>query len=307
MGAASALAMDALPVRLTVQREVGFWRCAFAAMASPCEILIETEDQATAHAIADAVSSIAWRIERKFSRYRDDSVVAAIHRSGGSSIRVDDETARLLDYGATLWRISEGAFDLTSGVLRHAWRFQNGAPPPTREQIDALMQRVGWSRVKWSSPELTLPAGMEIDFGGIGKEYAVDLATDAVQSWPCIPVLVNFGGDLRVAGPTPRAGVWHVGVESAVDLGSATRRIELAAGALATSGDTRRFVEVNGQRFGHIVDARTGWPVPNAPRSVTVAAPTCTQAGTFSTLAMMQGANAEIFLREQGVKYWCER
>jgi thiamine biosynthesis lipoprotein len=81
--------------------------------------------------------------------------------------------------------------------------------------------------------------------------------------------------------------------------------IELRSGALATSGDTRRYIEVDGRRFGHIIDARSGWPAPRAPRSVTVAADTCTQAGTLATLAMLQGENAAAFLEREGVQYWC--
>jgi thiamine biosynthesis lipoprotein len=96
-----------------------------------------------------------------------------------------------------------------------------------------------------------------------------------------------------------------VGVESVAATGTASRVIELRSGALATSGDTRRYVEVDGRRFGHIIDARTGWPAARAPRSVTVAADTCTQAGTLATLAMLQGADAVPFLEREAVQYWC--
>ena len=78
-------------------------------------------------------------------------------------------------------------------------------------------------------------------------------------------------------------------------------------GALATSCDSRRFLLRDGVRYSHILDPRNGWPVEGAPRSVTVAADTCTQAGMLSTLAMLEGDNAEAFLGAQGVKYWCRR
>jgi thiamine biosynthesis lipoprotein len=83
--------------------------------------------------------------------------------------------------------------------------------------------------------------------------------------------------------------------------------LEIRAGALATSGDARRFLLKDGRRYGHILDPRNGWPVEDAPRSVTVAADTCTQAGMLSTLAMLQGKNAEAFLDAEGAKYWCRR
>jgi thiamine biosynthesis lipoprotein len=220
---------------------------------------------------------------------------------------VDEETARLLEYGATLWRLSEGRFDLSSGILRHAWQFEEATHGPEPARIPELMRHVGWQRVGWEPPVVTLPEGMEIDFGGIGKEYAVDRVADFAARESGDPVLVNFGGDLRCSGRPPASGAWQVGVESFVRAGEAAKRIALTSGALATSGDARRAIEIDGVRYGHILDARTGWPAPGAPRSVTVAAPTCSQAGSYSTLAMLHGAGAETFLDAEGVRYWCLR
>lgn len=276
-------------------------------MASPCELLVETDDEALARRLAGFACNEAKRVDRKFSRYRTDSTIAAINWSGGERVRVDDETARLLDFGAALWTLSEGRFDLTSGVLRQAWSFDEGPVQADTARIPELMQRIGWQRVTWERPWLTLPAGMEIDLGGIGKEYAVDLAADYAAAQTKAPVLVNFGGDLRCTGGTPRAGAWKVGIESLTQAGEPVRRLELKSGALATSGDAKRHIEIDGVRYGHIFDARTGWPTPRAPRSVTVAADTCSQAGSYSTLAMLQGENAEAFLDGEGVRYWVLR
>ena len=273
-------------------------------MASPCQVLVETDDLGFARALGKYAATEARRIDEKFSRYKAGSVVAKILESRGHSITVDDETARLLDYGEMLWRMSEGRFDLTSGILRHAWQFEEAthAPDPTR--IPELMRNVGWQRLQWTSPVLTLPAGMEVDFGGIGKEYAVDRVADWAARKSPDPVLVNFGGDLRCTGAAPASGAWQVGIESLSQPGQPAKRIELKSGALATSGDARRAIVIDGKRYGHILDARTGWPAPGAPRSITVAATTCSQAGCFSTLAMLQGAEAEDFLRAENLRYW---
>lgn len=280
-------------------------------MASPCELLCETADAALARRLAGFAVAEARRIEHKFSRYRDDGVVQAMLAARGRPFEVDEETARLLDFGAALWTLSEGRFDLTSGVLRHAWRFGTGpgattsAPGP--RQLASLLARIGWQRVRWQRPMLLLPVDMEIDFGGIGKEYAVDRVADWCARETGAPVLVNFGGDLRCTGAVPASGCWRVGIESVERQGAAAHHVELRAGALATSGDARRHVEIDGRRVGHVLDARTGWPAPGTPRSVTVAAPTCSQAGSYSTLAMLQGAGAEAFLEGEGVRYWCMR
>ena len=148
---------------------------------------------------------------------------------------------------------------------------------------------------------------MEIDFGGIGKEYAVDRVADWAARESPDPVLVNFGGDLRCTGAPRASGAWQVGIESLARPGQPAKRIELKSGALATSGDARRAIVLDGKRYGHILDARTGWPAPGAPRSITVAAPTCSQAGSFSTLAMLHGVDAEAFLRAENLRYWLLR
>jgi thiamine biosynthesis lipoprotein len=288
-------------------RDKRLWRIEFSAMASPCEILCETEDLDFARALGAYAAAEARRIDEKFSRYKADSVVAAMLESRGRSITVDDETAKLLDYGEMLWRVSEGRFDLTSGILRHAWQFEEATQAPDPQRIPELMRYVGWQRLQWTSPVLTLPAGMEVDFGGIGKEYAVDRVADWAARESGDPVLVNFGGDLRCTGAAPASGAWQVGIESLAKPGQPAKRIELTSGALATSGDARRAIVIDGKRYGHILDARTGWPAPGAPRSITVAAPTCSQAGSFSTLAMLHGADAEAFLRAENLRYWLLR
>jgi thiamine biosynthesis lipoprotein len=220
---------------------------------------------------------------------------------------VDDEAADLLDFAATLTRLSDGRFDITSGVLRKAWTFDGGDRIPSQTQIDRLLAHVGWHKVSWERPVLRLLPGMEIDFGGIGKEYAVDLSGEAVDKLAAgLSVLVNFGGDILVRHERHDGTPWRVGVETVQRVGSAAGVVNLRRGGLATSGDTRRYVLRDGKRYSHILDARTGWPVENAPHSVTVTADTCSQAGALSTLAMLQGANARQFLEASGVQYWLQ-
>ncbi|MEZ4647940.1 MAG: FAD:protein FMN transferase [Candidatus Eisenbacteria bacterium] len=319
------------------RRPDGIWRGAFFSMASPCELLARTEKKSTAEKALALVSDEAWRIETKFSRYREDSVVAEIHRARGSWITLDDETTRLLLFAQQVWELSSGSFDITSGVLRRAWSFQPGSVPPDQESVEQLLPLVGWSRVDFDPPKIRLPEGMEIDLGGIGKEYAVDRAAELVGQLEGA-YLVNFGGDLRAVPPRdgrqtterfrahdepPGAGPessddrsgparesaigWSVGVESPLADEVAIAELQLTSGALATSGDAKRAVVHGGVRYGHVLDPRTGWPVPGAPRSVTVHAPTCVEAGMVATLALLQGPDAESFLEEQGFRHWCVR
>jgi FAD:protein FMN transferase len=290
-----------------LERRAGFWLGAFRAMASPCEVLIETDDHGTARCALDAVAAEAWRVDDKYSRYRADNIVHDINSSEGYPVAVDEETADLLDFCARLHALSGGLFDITSGVLRRAWTFDGGSHVPATREVEALLGLVGWSKAKWNRPVLTLTRNMEIDFGGIGKEYAVDRATALARELCPGSCVVNFGGDLAVSRPRSGGASWRVGVESLRAGGRASRMIDLRRGALATSGDAHSYVARDGERYTHILDPRTGWPVENAPRSVTVAAETCTQAGMLTTLAVLQGAGAEEFLRTTAPRSWIHR
>ena len=119
-------------------------------------------------------------------------------------------------------------------------------------------------------------------------------------------MLVNFGGDLA-ANRAPPEGAWKVAVERPDSAREARLLLDFERGGLATSGDTHRFIEHAGRRYSHILDVRSGYPVRDAPRSVTVAASSCVEAGLLATLAMLKGAEAERFLEQQGVPHWCLR
>lgn len=295
----------AQPTTLTVTRERDYWRGGFTAMASPCEVLSRA-DGAAAQKQLEAIAGEAWRIEQKYSRYLPGNIVDRINSASGDTIEVDEETSKLLDFSVTLYEMSDGLFDVTSGVLREVWRFDGSSNVPRRAAVKRVLKRVGWHRVTWNHPYLTMAAGMQIDFGGVAKEYAVDRAAALAAEIDDSACLVNFGGDLAAVSSIAKSAPWSVGIES-LSPGAAVpfRRIRLARGGLATSGDARRYLMKGGRRLGHILDPRTGWPVTDAPRSVTVAAATCTAAGMLSTLAMLQGNGAEEFLEQANVRHWC--
>ena len=300
------MAETARSVELAVEDTL--WVGRFRAMAGPCEVLIETLDATEARTVTERVAGCAWRIEDKYSRYRRGNVIDEINTAGGRAVTVDEETGKLLDFAATLYDLSDGLFDVTSGVLRRAWTFDGGTRVPTQADIDALLPLVGWDKVQWSRPQLRLPPGMQLDFGGIGKEYAVDQAVQIARNTCSRGALVNFGGDLAVSRPRADGRPWRVGIENpAVRTRAASRVLDLRHGALATSGDTHRFVLADGTRYSHILDPRSGWPVRDAPRSVTVAAGTCTQAGMLTTLAVLAGKGAERFLDAELVPHWVIR
>ncbi len=275
-------------------------------MESPCEVSIECQGQAAAEALASLAQAEGMRIERKFSRHRDDNIVYRINHSR-DGLEVDEETAHLIDFVNKSYYLSDGRFDVTSGILRRAWHFGKGARVPQQSELDPLLQHIGWHRVRWNRPQLGLPEGMEIDFDGIAREYAVDSALTRLVEQTDVPVMVKFGSACRASGPMENGSSWMTGIEDPHRKGDATAVIHLNQGALATSGDIHECLEQDGRRYSNILNPRTGWPNPDAPLSVTVASATCTEAVILSTLAMLQGADAENFLENQRVKHWCFR
>jgi len=289
-------------------RPGGVLAACFHAMSSPCEILFATSDRQLALEGARQCAAQAWRIEEKFSRQGMGSVVAHINANAGRPTSIDAETVHLLDVAARCHALSDGLFDITCGTLRQAWNFEAGHTLPTPAAIERLLEHVGFDRIERTGNSLVVPVGMEIDLNGLAKEYAVDLALEQLEaSTPNLPpVLVNFGGDLRTNRP-PASGPWNVGIEDLERSATPAFLLALSKGALATSVDTHRHIEHEGVRYGHILNPHTGWPVQGAPHSVTVAADTCLEAGTLSTIAFLKGAQAEAFLEGTGNPHWCLR
>ena len=289
-------------VKLANDHSVGH----FDAMASPCEILIDTQDLTLAQQLTEIAAHEAWRIEQKYSRYRQDGIVPAINNSDGKPVSVDEETAMLIDFAYQCYEMSDGLFDITSGVLRHAWKFDGSNQLAKQSVIDKLLPLIGLEKAEWHKPLFCLQPGMEIDFGGIGKEYAVDRVLQLLQENTTLALLVNFGGDIAA---TARANGkhWRVGIEAKDRLDTAEGILQFSQGGIATSGDARRVIIQGNRRYGHILNPKTGWPIANAPRAITVLANTCTEAGILSTMAMLQGANAEALLDEEDIQYWVQR
>ncbi|QYJ87897.1 FAD:protein FMN transferase [Shewanella mesophila] len=276
-------------------------------MASPCELLIASFDKAIASEILAIAVKEARRIEAKYSRFITHNPLWHINHSDTNPVAIDDETYRLLTFAQQCFELSDGRFDITAGPLMKLWRFEEGenAIIPDDDAIQAAKALIDFSAVQFSTSTIVMPTKMNLDLGGIAKEYAVDSAANLIANrWPTVSVLVNFGGD--IACPVTRDDQnppWQVGIENPDDLDNASAVLQIRQGALATSGDTRRFIERNGKRYGHIIDPSTGFPVELAPRSVTVLAQNCVMAGMLSTMAMLEGSNAESFLSAQGVYF----
>ena len=284
------------------------FRFAFRAMAAENELQVHADDAEAAGRAARAAIDEVHRIESKYSRYRPESLVSRINvAAGGAPVAIDEETARLLDFADACWRQSGGAFDPTSGILRRAWRFDTPRVP-TEGELAPLLALIGWGRVERTDTTIRLPrAGMELDFGGFGKEYAVDRAAAVLREHGIESAFASLGGDLAILGEQPGGEPWQVGIQHPREKGAIIARLPVGSGGMATSGDYERFVEADGIRHCHVLDPRTGLSARGF-QSITVHASTCIVAGSVTTIAMLKGAEGgEAWLQALGLAYFCVR
>lgn len=273
-------------------------------MGSPCEIQFYAASPAEARRVAALAIADVRRLEALYSRYREDSLLSQINRvaAAGGSLEVDEETAGLLNYAAACYEQSGGLFDITSGILRRAWRFDAGQLPDARD-IDALLEKVGWQRLRWQPPRLAFPEpGLEIDFGGLVKEYAVDRAATLCWQAGVRHGSINLGGDIKIIGPHPDGSPWRIGIRHPRQPDGVLQTLPLYQGGMASSGDYERCLLVDGVRYGHVLNPRTGWPVRHLA-AVSVIGDWCVVAGSASTIAMLKEEQGPAWLEALGLPH----
>ena len=281
-----------------------YYQALFQAMGTTCEIQLYAKTHEQAKQIADSAIADVLRLEALYSRYRSDSVIAKINAvaAQGGTIQVDSETASLLNYANTCYEQSEGLFDITSGILRYAWRFESNRLP-SKAQIETLLTKIGWHKVRWHNSELTFSTpGMELDFGGIVKEYAVDRVAAMCRSSGIRHGLINLGGDIKVIGPQADGAPWCIGIRHPRRPDELFRSLYLTEGALASSGDYARCITLDGVRYSHILNPKTGWPVSHLA-SVSVVGDFCVVAGSASTIAMLKEEDGITWLTGMGLPF----
>jgi thiamine biosynthesis lipoprotein len=276
----------------------------FNAMGTRCEIRLYALSAEQAAVAARTVIADVERLEALYSRYRPSSFLSQINQvaAQGGSITVDAETSHLLNYAETCYRESGGLFDVTSGILRRAWDSQSGTLPDPA-YVKQLLTYTSWQRMKWQQPVLEFPEpGMELDFGGIVKEYAADRSATLCHEQGIRHGMVNLGGDIRIVGPHPDGRPWQIGISDPQQPDLPLRTLEIASGALASSGDYERCITIDGIRYSHVLNPFTGWPVRHLA-AVSVVADYCVVAGSASTIGMLMDAAGKDWLQQLGLPY----
>jgi thiamine biosynthesis lipoprotein len=247
--------------------------------------------------VANAFESevVAWvaAFEAKYSRFRPDSLISRINSAAGLGwVEIDAEMEQFLDLSGSLYQLSQGVLDVTALPLMRLWDYRAENPRiPSESEIAAAKRLVGWQKIQRVLGRVRLPEpGMALDFGGWGKEYAVDIAAQIAKRHGLANVLVDFGHDLCVLGTAPGKPGWHIGLEDPARPGKECwSSIAARDCGVASSGDYVRGFTIDGKRYGHIVDPRTGWPVANGCKQVNVIAKACLQAGVLATSIFILG------------------
>lgn len=264
------------------------------------------------------VDSTLAQVVAQMSHWQADSDISRWNLApAGTRIQLPAAFAQVLDAAAHWYVASEGAYDASIGALVQLWGFGPRADPlqphgghmPSPQAIAHAQQCSGWARVQWDGHTRCLlqPGGVQLDLSGIAKGFAVDAVVQQLQQAGFADGLLEIGGELKAWGQRPDGQAWH----AALSMGGAAAdqqflRVPLQAGALATSGDGWHAFTHDGVRYSHTIDPRTGCPVPNPARSVTVWHAQCMHADALATVLTVLGAEAgwAFALREGIAAVW---
>lgn len=261
-------------------------------------------DAAKARASFDAAIAEIKRIEAIMTTWRPDSEISRINAAAGkSAVEVGDETLAILKASVHTSEISEGTFDITFQTLHGLWKFDEDRDPhpPAEKDVKERLAFLGWKNIKIDEAKKTVMLAKErtqISLGGIAKGYAVDKAAEVLEKAGLTSFFVQAGGDLYAKGRKPDGKEWQAGIRD--PRGQESKwfaLLPLSDHAFSTAGDYERSYIVNGKRFHHIIDPRTGYPA-TACRSVTIWAPTALQADEIDDAVFILGPEKGLKLVE---------
>jgi thiamine biosynthesis lipoprotein len=278
-------------------------------MGIVARVVVYAERESDAREGAKAVFSRIEALEAVFSNYRADSEVALLARApAGTPVSVSADLHRVMQRSDTLWRESGGAFDATVGPLTELWRAATTRGElPDSAALAQARKSMGWGHVTLDAATRTVTlgrAGMTFDFGAIAKGYAADEALRVLRDRGLERALVELGGDIVVGEAPPGLEGWRV---DGAELGAVKELVVVNAG-VSTSGDSQQHLVVDGIRYSHIVDPRTGVGLTESAIVTVVAKDGLTSDGLSTTISVVGAASgrelagrvfpdAEVFVR----------
>ena len=251
----------------------------------------------------EAAFAAVEQVDRDMSLYRPESDIGCLNRlTTRQEMRIRNSTATVLREALRVARAGRGALDVTIGPLLALWGFHSvRQEAPSPQQLEAALALVDYRHVHVDDVNGTVRLarpGVQIDFGGIAKGYAVDVAVEALRQHGVRHGMVNAGGDLRLLGQHPDGAPWVVGLQHPLVPSHLLLALSLDGGAVATSGNYLRYRVYNGRRYGHLLNPQRGYPADTA-LSLTVVAPTAMRADALATAALVMGRDGLAWLASQ--------
>ena len=236
------------------------------------------------------------------SRFIPGSDVWKINHSLGKPVNVNDHTRNILEMALEMNRASEGAFNIAIGSAAALWHFTDGtAALPDPEKLKEAVAKADCSRIILEGNTVTVPAGMEIDLGGIAKGYICDCIADDLRACGVTSALLNFGGNVVTVGNRPDGEPWTIGLQR--PSGERGREfwaaVKSSDSTLVTSGIYERSFQLNGVTYHHILDPRTGWPVQNHILTVTAVTKSSLLADAITTALFVLGPEKGLYLAQE--------
>jgi thiamine biosynthesis lipoprotein len=252
----------------------------------------EAHEGAMEAALDDAEAELR-SVEAAMSSWLDASELSALNRAPvGEPVPLSAETLAVLKAAQRLYDTTGGAFDVTCGPLIDLWREAADAGElPALDALERARSVSGWAGFELREGEaVRTMEGARIDLGGIAKGYAIDEAVETLREAGGVAGgLVDVGGDVRVFGASPGGGAWQVGLRAPEEQPRPWGKIAVSDGAVATSGHYARYFEIDGKRYSHIIDPRTGRPAEEASLTVTVVGPSALRADAWATALAVLG------------------
>jgi thiamine biosynthesis lipoprotein len=297
--AAGMVRADTAPMRFTFKE---------THMGTEFQIILYAPDEATARDAAKSAFARIALLDATMTDYQPTSELMQLcAKSGGDPVHVSDELFFVLSKAQETSRISDGAFDATVGPVVKLWRqARRTHRMPDPGKLAAAKELVGWTNVVLDEKAHTvqlLKAGMQLDLGGIGKGYAADEALAVLKKAGVTRALAAAGGDIAVSGPPPSAEGWKIAIAPLKeDDASEGPVMVLHDAAVSTSGDAEQYVEIDGKRYSHIVDPKTGLGLVGR-MSATVVAPHGIVADSHTKIVCVLGPEKafKILEKEDGV------
>lgn len=255
------------------------------------------------HCIDDAIREIR-RIENLLTTFKDNSQTGLINRNAGiSPVRVDKEVFDLIERSIRISHITQGAFDLSYGSLdKRFWNFDLSMKRlPDREAATSSVRLINYRNIILDKHQQTVylkEKGMRIGFGGIGKGYAAERAKAVLKSKGITSGIVNASGDLTTWGALPDGKPYTIGIANPTESDHPLAYLDISEMAVATSGNYEKYVTVDGKRYSHTIDPKTGFPVSGI-KSVTIICSNAEIADAMTTPVMVMGVNAGLHMIDQ--------